>query len=119
MRRSLSILAAAAVVAGASAVSLTPAQAATPRPIQLVAEQKPMVDLITHRRWHDGEFHGWRNDEDYRPRNRHRRRHARRHRDRDFYPFYFGFPFAFTPHYYPYRRGHNCFRTWDGYLVCR
>ena len=33
-------------------------------------------------------------------------------------PFYFGFPFAFRPRYYPYNGYGDCFRTWDGYVVC-
>jgi len=50
----------------------------------------------------------------------HYRRHHRHH-DFSSGGFYFGFPFSILPPYYSYhpRSYGNCFRTWDGQLLCR
>jgi len=115
MRRSISIIAAAAIAAGVSAASLAPVQSA-PRPVSIATsgEGASAVELIRHRR--DRERH-WRDDDG----RRHWRQNRHRRHNRHFYPnqFYFGFPFAFAPPFYPHRGYQNCFRTWDGQLLCR
>jgi hypothetical protein len=118
MRRSLSILAAAAIAVGAAAATLSSAQAATPLPAP-VATSGDIIEVGG--RWEN--FHGDRHnafrDDGW------NRRHFRRYprfRHHGYYPrrFHFGFPFAFRPLYYPYRsRYSDCFRTWDGQLICR
>lgn len=116
MRRSLSLLAAAAITVAASAASIAPSQAAqmsrVPAPAAAITDGKAgAVEQVRHRR-HKGWRHSW-NDDD---RHRHRRHH-RRHRDRDFYPgFYFGFPFAYAPRFHHFRT--YCHRGWNGELVC-
>jgi hypothetical protein len=117
MRRSLAILMAAAAALSVSATAFTPAQAAPIRaPMASADFQSAGIVQVDHRRgdrWRDD---SWRN------------RHHRRHRDRDFFPnqFYFGFgvpyyaPRAYyRPRYQPYYGAGDCFRTWDGQLICR
>ena len=120
MRRSLSIIAAAAIAVGASAASLSFAEAAMPRPASVSTSGEIIEiggrwdrDRGRHHRFRDddGPNRGWRH---------HRRQNRFGHYRRRHQPFYFGFPFAFRPHYYPYRNRYNdCFRTWDGQLICR
>jgi hypothetical protein len=49
--------------------------------------------------------------------------HRRYHRYNRHYPRarHFGYPFRYMPPYHSYHRGSygNCFRTWDGQLLCR
>jgi hypothetical protein len=117
MRRSLAILVVAATVA--STVSFVPAQAAPviPKPITATALQNGSIEQVREMRHRDR----WRDDD------RWRHRHHRRH-NRDFFPnqFYFGFGFPYYAprayyrrHYQPYYGYGDCFRTWDGQLICR
>jgi hypothetical protein len=118
MRRFLSLLAVAAIAVTSSAVSFAPAQAAAPRLMPAAAttaEYAGAIEQIRHRRRH---HEGWREGGWHDDRWRHRR-HRRYGRHFHPQPFYFGFPFAFAQPYYPYHRGRNCFRTWDGQLICR
>lgn len=120
MRRSLAILVAAATAA--SAMSFTPAQAApvSPKPIAASALQHDGIEQVRERRHRDR----WRHDDGWR-----HRHHGRRHRDRDFFfPNHFAFGFGFPlyaprayhrRHYQPYYGYGDCFRTWDGQLICR
>jgi hypothetical protein len=122
MRRSLSIIAAAAIAVGASAVSLSPTQAAMPRPAP-VATDSVGGAIIQVGNWES--FHGDRHnafrDDGWNNGWRHRRQHRFRHHGnfRRHQPFYFGFPFAFVQPYHRYNRRHDCFRNWEGYVVCR
>jgi len=123
MRRSLSIIAAAAIAVGASAASLSPTQAAmlTPAPVAtgdaIVEVGGPGGNWETfhgdrHNAFRDD---GWNNGWRHRRHNRFRHHgNFRRHQ-----PFYFGFPFAFVQPYHRYDRRRDCFRTWEGYVVCR
>ena len=49
--------------------------------------------------------------------------YRRYHRYNRFYPraHHFGFPFRYMRPYHSYHRGFygNCFRTWDGQLICQ
>jgi hypothetical protein len=119
MRRSLSILAAAAIALGASVATLSPAMAAMPRLAPGATDTSSAI--IQVQRWEN--FHGdrhnaFRDDGWDRPRWRHQRRHNRFGHHR-FRRHEFGFPFAFRPHFYPYPSRRDCFRTWDGQLICR
>ena len=125
MRPSLAILLAAATAITASAASFAPAQAAPVGPMPVAGDQQTGVELIRDReRWggdwdrgHDND--GW----------RHHRRHHRHHRyyrdDFGSFPgfsFSFGFPQAYYQprrYYQPYYGYGDCFRTWDGQLICR
>lgn len=120
MPRSLSIIAAAAIAVGASVASSAPAEAAksvrlpaaaTPVQVGAIMEVNSPGHGDRHNAFRDD---GWNDDRRFRrhPRFRHQSRFRRD-------PFYFGFPFAFRPQFYPYRRRGDCFRTWDGYIVCR
>jgi hypothetical protein len=120
MRRSLSIIAAAAIAVGASAASLSSTQAAmaVPTPVTtsgaIVEVGGPGGNWETfhgdrHNAFRDD---GWNNGWRHHRRHRHHSNFRRRH-------FYFGFPFAFRPHFYPYNSYRDCFRTWDGQLICR
>ena len=97
MKRPLSIALAAALVAGTLAMSAPPAAA------------QGIEFGVTNRsgEWHDGWRHdGWRH---------------RRHRDH-FAPgfsFNFGVPFPHARYSYYRPRERDCFRDWDGALVCR
>ena len=125
MRRSFVILAAAAIAVGASAVSLSSAGTAAPRPAQATIGTDGsaiiQVDWESREWGHGGGHNAFRDDRNdnwnngWSNRRHNRFRNSRFRRD----PFYFGFPFAFRPQYYPYRRRGDCFRTWDGYIVCR
>jgi hypothetical protein len=108
-------MAAAAIVAGA--VSVTPVQA-SPKQAPAFGTGGASVELAGQGRWRDGDRRGhWRDrDRDRRWRHSNRRHHRQHHHAA---PFYFGFPFAFAPPYYPYHGYQNCFRTWDGQLICR
>lgn len=127
MKRSLTLAAAAMIVAASTALSFAPAEAAplVPSPVA-----KSNGDILQVQRWENfhGDRHsifrddnGWDRDRRWRGRHHHNRRHARHHRRN----FYFGFPFALMPPYYsyhhqPHRRYYqDCFRTWDGQLICR
>lgn len=122
MRRSFSFLVAAAVIAAVSAASFVPAQAAAPRPAPAVTGSAGGAIIEVGGRWetfHGDRHNAWRDDgwgNDWRWRNRHHRRN--RHHG-NFFPnqFYFGFPFAFVQPYH--NRRNDCFRTWDGQLICR
>jgi hypothetical protein len=122
MRRSLAILFAAATAVTAAATSFTSAQAAPVSPTLLAATalQSDGVEQVRHKRGHDR----WRHDDRWRHRDRGRRHH--RHHGANVFPgFHFGFPFAYAPRayyprpYQPYARYGDCFRTWDGQLICR
>jgi hypothetical protein len=114
MRRSLSIIAAAAIAVGASAASLSSAQAAMARPTP-VATSDAIIQIQGWER--HGDSHnafrddGWNNGWRHHRRHRHHSNFRRRH--------HFGFPFAFRPHFYPYNSYRDCFRAWDGQLICR
>ena len=125
MRRSLSIIAAAAIaVAGASAVSLSSAPCGDAQAGARCDRHRPNGAVIEVQGWEN--FHGDRHnafrDDGWNDGWRHLRRHhrfgntatCRRHRQH-----HFGFPFAFRPRYYPYNSYGDCFRTWDGRLICR
>lgn len=125
MRRSLPLIAAAAIVA-ASIATIAPAEsAAKPVLLPLVATSPAQhggaVELVQGGRWdNNGWGHGDRHNAFRDDRWRHHRRH-RRHHSRHFrpHPFFYGFPFAFVQPYHRHRGYHNCFRTWDGQLLCR
>ena len=119
MRRSLSIIAAAAIAVGASVASSAPAEAAklmrlpaaTPAQVGTIMEVNSPGHGDRHSVFRDDGWNdGWR-----------QRRHPRFRQHRNFYPngFYFGFPFAFRPPMHSYNRYDDCFRTWDGPLICR
>lgn len=119
MRGSLSAFVAAAAIAGVAAISFPRAEAAQwpsfPAPAaqgggSIIQVGEWLYHGDTHNAWKED---GWNDGRRYRDR-RQFRRHAYRPRT-----FYFGFPFAFAPPYYPYNRQRDCFRTWDGQLVCR
>ena len=122
MRRSLGIIAAAAIALAASAASFSPAAAGMPRLVPGAIDVTNNA-IIQVQRWENfhGDRHNMFRDRDWdRPRWRHRRHHRfGHHRFRRHDPFYFGFPFAFRPHFYPYPSHRDCFRTWDGQLICR
>jgi hypothetical protein len=105
MRRSVSILVAAAMVAASAAAGVAPAEAFVRAAPVAVATSTGIVKADN-----------WRYNRGYR-RHYDRRSYAypRRYRVT---PFYFPFPFAFTPRYYSYRY-QDCFRTWDGRVYCR
>jgi hypothetical protein len=119
MRRSFAVLLAAATAIGASAASFAPAQAASWAP-QITTGGG--IEQVRDRErwggdWDRGHDNGW----------RHHRRHHRHHRD-DFggfpgFSFSFGVPQAYYrpyhPYYQPYYGYGDCFRTWDGQLICR
>jgi hypothetical protein len=119
MRRSLAILMAAATVVAAAA-SFNPAQAAPLGPTPLAVTQNGGIEQIRDRRRGDDR---WRHGDRWRHSDR-SRRHHRRH-GAYFSGFNFGFPFAYAPRayyprpYQPYYRYGDCFRTWDGQLICR
>jgi hypothetical protein len=103
MRRSVSIIAAAAILA-ASSIEVAPAQAAGIAAAPLAASANGGImkthDAYRHHR-----------------RDRHRQYSYRR---RQVPPFFYGFPFPFRPYAYQYPRyRQDCFRTWDGRLYCR
>ncbi len=108
MRRSVSILVAAAMVAASAAVGIAPAGAASVRVAPIAVTTSAGIVKADY----------WRHNRGYR-RHYDRRNHvySRRHRVA---PFYFGFqfPFAFTPRYYSYQY-QDCFRTRDGRVYCR
>lgn len=118
MRRSLSIIAAAAIAVGASVASSAPAEAAklmrlpaaaTPAQVGTIME----VNSPGHGDRHNaGRDDGWDDGWRYNRRNRH---HGNFRRNQ----FFFGFPFAFRPPMHSYNRYDDCFRTWDGQLICR
>lgn len=122
MRRSISIIAAAAIAAGISAASFAPAQAAPISPPPVAQTDGAILQVQNWENFHGDRHNAFRDDGWDRDRPRHRRH---RHQ-RNFYPnqFYFGFPFgAMPPFYMPYRPHRqyyqDCFRTWDGQLICR
>ena len=123
MRRSHAILFAAATAVMAATASLTPVQAApvSPTPLAVVDVQNGGIEQIRERRRGDR----WRNDDRWRHRDRGRRHHRHRGHQNFFPGFAFGFPFAYAPRayyprpYQPYYRYGDCFRTWDGQLICR
>ncbi len=103
MRRSASIIAAAAILA-ASSIEVAPAQAAGIAAAPLAASVTSGIvkvrDAYRHHR-----------------RDRRRQYSYRRHQVP---PFFYGFPFPFRPYAYQYpRHRQDCFRTWDGRLYCR
>jgi hypothetical protein len=111
MRLSFATLLAAAAL-GAAAASIPSAQAAPLQPAFASDAAVGNVELVRDRRGHD----------DDRWRNRHHRRHHHNRRDRG---FSFGFPYSSVPQayygrpYQPYYGYGDCFRTWDGQLICR
>jgi len=120
MRRSLAILLATAAAAAASAATLSVTQAA-PLPAPAVTTGIGAVEPVRDRHWDGGD---WNNgDWNY----GHRRHHGHHGHHRDNYGVFPGFSFGFgypqayyRPHYYqPYYGYGDCFRTWDGQLICR
>jgi hypothetical protein len=115
MRRSLAVLLAAATTMSASA-SFAPAQAAPRAP--LATMNGAQIEQVGGQ-WNPQREGGRRH---YR---HHRRHHHRHHNDFDnFGGFYFGFGFPqayYQPrrYYQPYYGYGDCFRTWDGQLICR
>jgi hypothetical protein len=118
MGRQLSITSATLIVAGAWLAGISTA-ASTPRPALLT---KASADATV-------EFGNWNYDQrernsafsiDWNDSRRYRRRdrdrYVSRYRSR---PSYFGFPFASRPLFYPYPSRGDCFRTWDGQVICR
>jgi hypothetical protein len=126
MQRSHAILLAAATVLGTSAASL-PAQAAARAP-EVTSTGVQIEQIRDRERW-GGDRERWGGDWDrgHDGDNWRHRRHHRHHRDYDNgfsgFSFNFGFPQAYYqpyPRYYqPYRGYSDCFRTWDGQLICR
>jgi hypothetical protein len=119
MRRPLSIIAAAAIIAGASAVSLSSTASATPRlaPGATDTTNGAVIQVQSWENFHGDRHNAFRDDgwnDGWRPRRHLRNRHFSRHRRH-----HFGFPFAFRPRFYPYNSYGDCFRTWDGQLICR
>jgi hypothetical protein len=119
MRRSLAILMAAATAIAASAATFTPSQAAPVSPTATVlTDQSAAIQQIRDR--HRGDR--WRGDDNWRY--RHHRSHGR---DNSFPGFYFGFGAPFyapqayyrRPYYQPFNGYGDCFRTWDGQVICR
>ncbi len=121
MRRSLAILMAAATAVTMTA-TLVPAQAApvgvTPTVLAGASADPTSVQQVdwrdhNRRRGNDG----WGNDDNWR-----HHRHHRRYDNRGF-SFSFGFPVApqayYRRPYQPYYGYGDCFRTWDGQLICR
>ena len=117
MRRSLAVLLAAATTM--SAASFAPVQAAPVAPLPAAADQQNGILQVRDR--DRGYNDGWRH-------RRHHRHHRHHHRDYNnfgaFPGFYFGFGFPqayYQPrrYYQPYYGYGDCFRTWDGQLICR
>jgi hypothetical protein len=103
MRRSVSVIAAAAILA-ASSVGLAPAEAAGISAAPLAASSNSGIVKA-----HDAYRH-----------HRRDRRRSYSYRRYQMPPFFYGFPFPFRPYAYQYpRRRPDCFRTWDGRLYCR
>jgi hypothetical protein len=120
MRRSLSIIAAAVIAVGASIASSAPAEAAKLMRLPAAAAPAQVGTIMEVNSPGHGDRHsafrddGWNDGWRYNRRNRYRQHgNFRRHQ-----PFYFGFPFAFVQPY-RYTRRQDCFRTWEGYVVCR
>ena len=124
MRRSRAILMAAATALAAATVSFTSAQAAPVGPTQLAVTdfQNGGVEQIRERRRGDDR---WRHGDRWRHSDRGRRHHRRNGNYGPAFGFYLGFPFNIAPQayyrrpYQPYHRYGDCFRTWDGQLICR
>lgn len=127
MRRSLSLLLAGALAVSLTAESMIPAQAA-PRPAPIATDSADVIIKVAEN-FHGDRHNAFRDDgwndnwrwkkkrwrqsrwdrDDWRPR---RHRHG-------FSQFQYGFPFAFVQPYRRHNRGNDCFRTWDGQLICR
>lgn len=122
MRRTLAILAAATAI-GASAATFAPAQAAPVGPMPVAGNQAG-IDLVRDRERWGGDWDRGHDDNGWRYRHHRHHRHYRRD-DFGAYPgFYFGFGFPqayYQPrrYYQPYSSYGDCFRTWDGQLICR
>jgi hypothetical protein len=120
MRRSLSIIAAAAIAVGVSVASSAPAEAAKLMRLPAAAAPVQVGTIMEVNSPGHGDRHsvfrddGWNNNWRYQRRNRYRQ-HGNFRRN----GFYFGFPFAFRPMYYPYNSYGDCFRAWDGQVICR
>jgi hypothetical protein len=112
--------AAAAALAGFALISTLPAEAAQRMPYPAPLAQTDAIIQIGDWDYFHGDRHNAFRDDGWNDNRRFRRHHQRRHHAR-FHrrQFYFGFPFAFAPPFYPHPGYRNCFRTWDGYLVCR
>jgi hypothetical protein len=119
MRRSLALFVAAATMLSASAVSFAPSQAApvSPTPVA-TALANDGIEQVRERRGRGDDR--WRHGNRWRDDGRRHHRHGRRHHQ-GFPGFFFGFPYAFPPqaHYRRHYYGGDCFRTWDGQLICR
>lgn len=122
MRRSLTILLAAATAIGASAATSSLSQAA-PLPAAALMTGTGAVEQVRDRNWHGGD---WNNDDWDGGHRRHHRHHRHHHGGYDSFgafpsfSFSFGVPQAYyRPYYQPYYGYGDCFRTWDRQLICR
>jgi hypothetical protein len=116
MRRSLATFMAAATAIAATATFI-PAQAAPVSPTVLATVGIDSGSVQQIRDWRRDD-HRRGGDDNW------RHRHHHRHDNGGFsFPFYFGFPFApqayYQRPYQPYYGYGDCFRTWDGQLICR
>ena len=116
MRRSLAILFATATAIGASAATSSLSQAA-PMPAPALTGSGA-IEQVEDRYWGGGDWgHGHRRHHGH-------HRHHRHHGDYDGYgggpgfSFNFGFPQAYYRPYYTQPYYGDCFRTWDGQLIC-
>jgi opacity protein-like surface antigen len=121
MRRSLAILLAAATAVSASAATFTQAQAA-PRSAPAVTTGAA-VEQVRERHGHGGHRgHGGHHRGHGGHHGGHHRGHHNGFNSFDSFGVFPGFAFGFgfpQVYYQPYYGYGDCFRTWDGQLICR